>query len=85
VASLAVSPNPFGDAAQIAVTLAEAQQAVTVEVLDVLGRRVALLHEGSLSAGTATLRFDASGLEAGVYVVRATAGDWSTTERITRF
>jgi hypothetical protein len=84
-ASLAVAPNPFGDAAQISITLAEAQPAVTVEVLDVLGRRVALIHEGPMAAGTASLSVDARQMEAGVYVVRATAGDWSMSERITRF
>jgi hypothetical protein len=84
-ASLAVSPNPFGDAAQISITLAEAQSAVTVEVLDVLGRRVALIHDGPMAAGTASLAIDARLMEAGVYVVRATAGDWSQTSRVTRF
>lgn len=82
---LAVAPNPFGESARVSVTLAEAHDAVTVEVLDVLGRRVALIHDGPMAAGTATLAIDARLFEAGVYVVRATAGEWSMTERITRF
>jgi hypothetical protein len=50
--------------------VAEAQT-VRVEVLDALGRRVALLHDGPLAAGAAhRLAFEGSGLPSGVYVVR---------------
>ncbi len=51
--------------------LAEASE-VTVAVFDVLGRRVAVLHEGQTEAGTHRLAFDGAALPSGVYLVRAT-------------
>jgi hypothetical protein len=44
---------------------------VRVSVYDLLGREVAALLEGRREAGRYRARFDANGLAAGVYVVRA--------------
>jgi agmatine/peptidylarginine deiminase len=65
-----VYPNPFRGRAHLTLRVADAQ-AVSVEVFDALGRRVAVLHDGALEAGTHTLVLDGSVLPAGVYVVRA--------------
>jgi hypothetical protein len=43
---------------------------VRLAVYDVLGRAVAVLHEGPLAAGTARLA-----LPAGVYIMRATVSE----------
>lgn len=72
-------PNPTWAHSTVRLDLPTAQ-AVRVAVFDVLGRRVAVLHDGPLGAGMHRLRLDAAALPAGVYVVRATAG----SERITR-
>jgi hypothetical protein len=77
--ALTVHPNPSAGAATVTLTLA-APGDVHVEVFDVLGREVAVLHEGSLGAGAHRLRLDTASLPTGVYVVRAVAGG----ERITR-
>jgi hypothetical protein len=69
---LAVYPNPSRSAAggaTVALTLAEPEE-VRVAVYDVLGRAVAVLHEGPLAAGTARLA-----LPAGVYIMRATVSE----------
>ena len=59
-------------------------QAVRVEVLDLLGRSVAVLHDGPVVAGSALpVRIAAAGLPAGVYVVRAAGESFSLTERVT--
>jgi hypothetical protein len=68
-----VSPNPFRDTAEVTLTLAEPAE-VTAAVYDVLGRRVALLHEGALSSGSHPFTLDGAALPAGVYVVRAVVG-----------
>ena len=68
--ALAAAPNPVRDAATIALTLGTPQTA-TVAVFDALGRRVAVLHEGLLTAGTHEFRLAAGALPAGVYIVRA--------------
>lgn len=63
-------PTPFRERTAFALTL-EAAQPVTVAVYDVLGRRVAVLHDGPLAAGAHRLVWEAGAAAAGVYVVRA--------------
>ncbi|NNF57962.1 MAG: T9SS type A sorting domain-containing protein [Rhodothermaceae bacterium] len=76
------SPNPFSETTALAVSM-PARAWVTVAVYDALGRRVAALHDGSLTAGTHSLRFEAEGLPGGVYLVRATSADAAQTQRVT--
>ncbi len=63
-------PNPSDGAVTVPLVL-PAAAGVSVAAYDVLGRRVALLHEGPLGAGRHALRLDARPLAPGVYVVRA--------------
>jgi hypothetical protein len=77
-----VSPNPFSSLARLALAVAEAQ-AVRVEVFDGLGRRVAVLHDGEIEAGTHALVLDGASLPVGVYVVRATGETFSAARRVT--
>jgi hypothetical protein len=63
-------PNPASLQTVVELELPSANK-VRVAVFDVLGRRVAVLHDGPLGAGAHRLRLDASALPAGVYVVRA--------------
>lgn len=79
----AAYPNPFRDHTTFELTVREAQE-VRVEVYDVLGRRVQVLHEGSLSAAaTENLTLDASRLPSGVYVIRALGEHFVATQRVT--
>ncbi|MEM6782258.1 MAG: FG-GAP-like repeat-containing protein [Bacteroidota bacterium] len=78
----AAYPNPFRDAATLTLALPEAQ-AVRVALYDVLGREVALLHDGTAPAGPLTLRVDGRRLASGVYVVRAEGATFAATRRIT--
>lgn len=68
--ALKAAPNPVRAVAAVTLTTAGAP-AVRVVVFDALGRRVAVLHDGPIAAGTLRLGLDVSGLPAGVYVVRA--------------
>ncbi len=74
----AAYPNPFNPATTLEVAMPVAED-VTVAVYDLLGRQVATLHDGPLSAGTHTLRFEAAGLHSGTYFVRAAS---STRQQI---
>ncbi len=80
--ALALVPNPARSAATLTVTVGRAGPA-TVAVFDALGRRVAVLHDGPMAAGSHALRLDAARLPAGVYVVRASSGDAVATRRLT--
>src|SRR5690606_352449 len=83
---LEVHPNPSQGTARLVLTLPEAAEA-SVTVYDVLGRRVAALHEGPLEAGRHAFRLDGAALPSGVYLVRATLGDpeagRALTQRVT--
>lgn len=78
----AARPNPTAGAAQFVLGVDRAQ-AVTVEVLDLLGRRVATLLDRELAAGATTLRVDAGLLVPGQYVVRFTGETVSGSQRLT--
>ena len=79
--ALALAPNPTAGSARVAVT-AEAAGPLTVDVLDLLGRRVATLFAGSAAAGQ-TVEATAAGLAPGVYTVRAQSAAGVATERLT--
>lgn len=78
-----VYPNPFNPTTQFTLALAESQD-VRLAVYDVLGRRVALLHDGPL-AGDSVHEFtlDAAGLASGAYVLRAESQAFTATRSIT--
>jgi len=75
-------PNPTRGQATIEYTLPEAQE-VTLEVYDVLGRRVATLENGRRQAGRHTLRLDGGSLPSGVYFGRLEAGEQTRSQKIT--
>ncbi len=85
---LDVAPNPSGGRVAVRLALPSPASSAHVAVLDALGRRVAVLHEGPLGGGGHALGFDAAALAPGVYVVRVlvtpSAGEaWSETRRVT--
>ena len=71
--SVSVFPNPVRERATVRVTLAAPSQG-RVTVSDVLGRVVAVLHDGTLAAGAHSFSLSTERLPAGVYVVRADFG-----------
>ena len=74
LAVLPVWPNPARGPVTIPLALPQAET-VRVEVYDARGRRVAVVADGApLEAGYPTLRWDASGAAAGLYLVRVTTG-----------
>ncbi|MFN8587139.1 MAG: hypothetical protein U0704_04990 [Candidatus Eisenbacteria bacterium] len=78
--ALAPARNPVRGAAQLAYALPRAGQ-VTLEVLDVAGRRVATLVDGVRPAGRAVAEFDAAGMGAGVWFARLRSADGVRTTK----
>jgi len=73
-------PNPFNPETTIRFTLPEAAQ-VRIEVMNVLGQRIAVLSDGSMAAGYHAVRWDgriASGerVGSGMYFCRMRAGNF---------
>ena len=77
-ALLVVTPNPVQTKARVVVGVA-APQAVRVEVVDTVGRRISLLHDGTLAAGSVPLALDVGSLAPGVYWVRAMGPGWRSS------
>jgi len=81
-------PNPFQ--AEVAVSLnLPAPAAVRVEVFDVVGRTVAVLHDDYREAGLLSLNWDgraASGqaVSSGIYFVRASVDGYAVVRRLIR-
>jgi hypothetical protein len=65
----AAFPNPARDAMQTQYTLAD-PQTVTLELIDLLGRRVRETELGPQPSGAHDLRLDLGGLRPGLYVLR---------------
>jgi uncharacterized repeat protein (TIGR01451 family) len=75
-------PNPFNPESVIPFALGEASE-VRLAVYDMLGRQVALLVEGQMSAGVHEAVFNGATLPTGVYLVRLEAQGQVQTQRIT--
>lgn len=69
IRSLSAQPNPFAAQTTLFFDLAESGQ-VTVEIVDALQRRVALLSEKRFAEGRHSIPFDASALAEGAYHAR---------------
>lgn len=76
-------PNPGRGRITVPLAFPDAAEAVTVEVYDALGRRVAVLAErAAFAAGFRDLVWDAGGAPAGLYLVRARSGAGADVARV---
>jgi hypothetical protein len=64
-------PNPFNPATTISYSLPEAMQ-VTIQIYDMIGRRVAILVDQRQTPGTHNVVWDASSAASGIYIYRVT-------------
>ena len=71
-------PNPFNASTAIAYSLAEKSE-VTIEIFDLLGRKVETLSEGWQTAGRHSIKWNAGNLPSGLYYYRISAGDYVET------
>jgi hypothetical protein len=75
-------PNPFNPATTISVQLPEAASA-RIEIYDLTGRRVGLLHEGWLSAGTHEFNWSGARLSSGIYLIQVVTPTALVSHRLT--
>ncbi|MEM1093504.1 MAG: T9SS type A sorting domain-containing protein [Bacteroidota bacterium] len=74
-------PNPFSSETTISVGLS-APDRVALTVYNLLGQRVATLHDGLLAVGEHTFDFQGDGLPNGVYVYRLSTSAGSSTRQM---
>jgi len=74
-------PNPFNPSTTFSFSIAK-QEKVTLKVYDILGKEVTTILNDDLTAGSHTVRFDASGLSSGVYFYTLKAGSYNSTQKM---
>lgn len=74
-------PNPFNPSTNITFNLPEASD-VSLQVFDMLGRKVATLVNGKLNAGSHDINFDASSIASGMYIYTIQAGAYKATKKM---
>ncbi len=74
-------PNPFNPTTQINYSIEKAGM-VTLNVYDVLGRKVASLINEYQTAGSHTLNFNAASLASGIYFYRLEAGNYNSVKKM---
>ena len=75
-------PNPFNSSTIIEYFVPE-EAAVTIEVFDLLGRKVAVLLDGEIQGpGYNDITFNAAGLSSGLYIARLTSGNTSLLQKM---
>ena len=77
-----VVANPIRSGATVRFTL-DAPGAARVALYDALGRQVAVLADGEMTAGVQTARLDAGALATGVYVLRLEAETGAVSQTVT--
>jgi beta-glucosidase len=73
-------PNPFNGSSVVGYQLPVASN-VRIIVYDLLGREIAILTDGLVPAGRHTVRFDASAVSSGAYLVRMEAAGIVLTQK----
>ena len=74
-------PNPFNASTTIRLSLPETAP-VTLDIYDLLGRRVETLYNGPQPPGEHSLIWHADGFSSGVYFYKLTAGEFEQTEKM---
>jgi hypothetical protein len=75
-------PNPFNPTTMISWQIPVVSH-VTLEIFDLLGRRIAILADAEQRPGAHSVRFDASRLAGGTYFYRIRAGSYVETKKFT--
>jgi hypothetical protein len=74
-------PNPFNDACRISYDVPERCH-VTIDVFDIMGRKVTTLVNEDKEPGSYSVTFKARRLSSGVYLYRLTAGDFRASRSV---
>ncbi len=74
-------PNPFSNKTSIGLNLLN-EQNVNVELLDLMGRKIANVFKGKLAAGIHDIVIDGSGLSSGIYFIKVAGEIFTQTTQV---
>ena len=74
-------PNPFNATTAISYSLSEPSD-VTIEIYDILGRKIDILSPGQQQAGEHNVLWNADNQTSGVYFYRIQTGKYSETKKM---
>jgi hypothetical protein len=74
-------PNPFNAQTSIQYSLSEPSD-VTIEIYDLLGRKLETLVNGNQAAGNHQQEWNADSHSSGIYFYRIKAGEYSETKKM---
>lgn len=80
-ANVSIFPNPATDRIQLSIGMPQ-QGLLTVEVLDITGKQIAILMKGDVSAGEFRQSFGTSMIPGGCYLLRVTTAAGTSTHKI---
>ncbi len=80
--NLVVAPNPFNPTTRLSFTLDHAAP-VSLEIVDLTGRRITTLHTGPLGAGSHAFTWQPQDLASGIYLARLQVASTVSTIRLT--
>lgn len=75
-------PNPFNAQTSISYAISS-ESRVTIEIFDLMGRKIETLVNGNKAAGEHTVTWDAENMPTGIYFYRLQAGEYSRTANMT--
>ena len=74
-------PNPFNPSTSLDVFV-PADGFVSMNVYNVMGQLVDVIHSGSMTAGTHSMTWNASSMTSGVYFVRAESANGMSVQKV---
>ena len=74
-------PNPFNAVTELQLDVPRDVRG-RLAVFDILGRQVTTLRDGTISAGSQTVRWDASGVATGTYLVRFESEPFNAAQKV---
>lgn len=74
-------PNPFNPVTTIRYDIPY-QTKVTISIFDIIGRKVTTLVNEKVDAGYKSVKWDASNISTGIYLIRMTSVDYTKTQKV---
>jgi hypothetical protein len=74
-------PNPFNSSTTLRYSL-PVQSSATIDIYDILGRKIQTLAEGIKPAGNYQIVWEARDIPSGAYFYRLTTGEFSQTRKM---